>query len=130
MTCGESAGIAAAQAIEEAAAVQSIDMAAYKVALQAAGQKLCWDPEHDRAPASGQGGLTFARLLRDCDTSDDALVSQVEWSAGKPGWEWLFEFIDTDSSGTIDKAEYDAFQQYKVKNPGWKTALRKKTDAC
>ena len=43
MIMGESAGIAAARAIEEAVDVQDIDMAAYRTALLEAGQVLEWD---------------------------------------------------------------------------------------
>lgn len=42
MIMGESAGIAAAQAVKEATNVQSIDMRRYEAALLAAGQKLRW----------------------------------------------------------------------------------------
>ena len=126
MICGESAGIAASRAIEEATAVQSIDMAAFREALEAAGQKLSWNPEHDRAMSAGQSQLTYARLLRECDKNDDGVVSEAEWNAGKPGWEWLFPFIDTNQDGKIDEAEYKAFQQYKVDNPHWQNTLREK----
>ncbi len=128
MICGESAGIAACRAMDEAASVQDIDMDAYKEALEAAGQKLFWDPQHDRAPGFGQTGLTFARLLRECDADGDGLVCRDEWNAGKPGWEWLFPFIDTTGDGTIDKAEYDAFQLYKAEHPDWQHTLREKPD--
>ena len=43
MIMGESAGIAAAQAIEEGKDVQSIDMGRYEAALKQAGQVLRWD---------------------------------------------------------------------------------------
>lgn len=43
MIMGESAGIAAAQAIEEGLDVQDIDMARYEAALEGAGQILRWD---------------------------------------------------------------------------------------
>ncbi len=128
MICGESAGIAASRAIEEATAVQNIDMAAFREALEAAGQKLCWDPERDRAMPAGQSQLTYARLLRECDKNDDGLVRQAEWNAGKAGWEWLFPFIDANQDGKIDEVEYKAFQQYKVDNPHWQKTLRQKAN--
>lgn len=43
MTMGESAGIAAAQAIDEGKDVQGIDKAAYNQGLLKAGQVLEWD---------------------------------------------------------------------------------------
>ena len=49
-----------------------------------------------------------------------------EWNANKPDWQWLFPFIDTDRNGTINSAEYVAFQQYKAKHPDRQTQLQRK----
>ncbi len=128
MICGESAGLAACRAIAEDVSVQEIDQEKFQQKMLAAGQKLSWDPEHDRstAAASKSQVLTVERLLKECDTDGDKLVSTDEWNAGKPGWEWLFPIIDTDRNSRIDAAEYTAFQEYKAKHPGWQT-LRKNT---
>jgi len=122
MICGESAGIAAGRALAEKTTVQQINPASFRQALAKAGQKLSWDPARDKstsADPSPDGRLTAERLLKECDTNGDALVSQSEWNAAKPGWEWLFAIIDTDKSGQISAAEYAAFQEYKAKNPDW-----------
>lgn len=123
MICGESAGIAAVRAIGEGVAVQRIDPAAFRRALERAGQKLAWDgpvPEKPRAGAGvAAGPLTFSSLLEHCDDDADQLVARSEWISGKPGWEWLFPVIDTDKDGRISAAEYDAFQAYKAKHPDW-----------
>ncbi len=79
-------------------------------------------------------GLAVAGLSAATTSASDATeparpISQAEWNAGKPGWEWLFPFIDTDGDGKIDKAEYDAFQLYKLKHPDWQKTLREKADA-
>ncbi|HPA17814.1 MAG TPA: FAD-dependent oxidoreductase [Verrucomicrobiae bacterium] len=123
MICGESAGIAAVRALDENAAVQQIDPAAFRGALGRAGQKLAWDGPVPATPRSGTGGrgrpLTFEVLLEGCDRDGDGLVSAAEWGAGKPGWGWLFPVIDADGDGRITAVEYKAFQEYKAKNPDW-----------
>ena len=132
MICGESAGIAACRALAENTTVQDIDMVAYKKALEKAGQKLAWDPKHDqptRPPRlSKPQAYTFEHLLRECDRNADRLVSEPEWTAGKPSFQWLFPFVDTDHNNTIDKAEYAAFQKYKSENPNWQSQLRRRND--
>jgi hypothetical protein len=129
MICGESAGIAACRALAENTSVQQIDMTVYQQALQRAGQKLAWDPQHDRSTAAQSLNgepLSFARLVRQCDKGGDGLVSSVEWNAGKPGWQWLFPIIDANQDGQIDSTEYTAFQQYKAEHPDWQRQLRYK----
>ncbi len=123
MMCGESAGIAASHAIEENVAVQEIDAGRFHEALEAAGQKLTWDPDTDVSSAGSD--YSFTSLLRQCDQDGDKAVSQPEWDAGKKNWEWLFPKIDTDESGTLDKAEYQAFQDYKAAHSDWAKKLRK-----
>ncbi len=125
MICGESAGIAACRAVAGNTTVQKIDTAAYKQALQKAGQKLTWDPLHDRSTAASGSAYTFERLIVECDTDGDKLVSSAEWTAAKPDWKWLFPIIDTDADAEIDSTEYAAFQQYKEKHPDWQLKLRR-----
>lgn len=124
MMCGESAGIAAVQAIEEGRAVQAIDLPTLLAALQEAGQKLSWDPAVD-VPSNAGGGYSFSNLLRECDDSGDDLVSRAEWEAGKPNWEWLFPHIDTNADGQLNGEEYAAFQKFKKENLDWANVLRK-----
>ena len=130
MICGESAGIAACQALDEKTTVQKIDPKAFQRKLIAAGQMLDWDGGRadnnvDLLKQSGSHAgtsnaeLNFALLLRECDTDGDSLVTQAEWNAGKQDWAWLFSVIDTDENGKLDEAEYMAFQEYKKKNPKW-----------
>lgn len=128
MICGESAGIAACQAIAENAAVQEIDAAAYQTALERAGQKLSWDPERDRPTTPGtsnQQTYSFNSLLEECDRDNDQRVSRKEWDEGKQGWEWLFTIIDADGNGTIEPPEYAGFQEYKKNHPDWQSRLRR-----
>lgn len=125
MICGESAGIAAAQAIDENVSVQQIDKARYTAALEKAGQKLTWNPAVDTPSRPSAERLDYAKLLKECDENEDQLVSQAEWNAGKSGWEFLFLFIDTDKDGQVDEKEYDAFQLYKKQHADWAERVRK-----
>ncbi len=61
------------------------------------------------------------RFPTEADTDGDGLISPTEWNKGRPSWEWLFPVIDTNKNGQIDTKEYDAFQEYKVQNPDWRT---------
>lgn len=122
MICGESAGIAATRAIEENTTVQDIDLNNFREALEAAGQKLSWDPNTDVSSAGSD--YSYQSLLRQCDRNGDKSVSQTEWDAGKKNWEWLFPKIDTDQSGSLDAVEYKAFQAYKAKHSDWATKLQ------
>ena len=121
MMAGESAGIAAHQAIARGTSVQGIDMPTYRRALEAAGQKLQWDPQKDRpsSEATAKAPLTYERLLAESDTDQSGVVSRPEWVATKPSFEWLFTVIDKSGDGQIDRAEYEAFQTYKERNPDW-----------
>lgn len=121
MICGESAGIAATQAIKQDTGVQSIDMVSYTEALQTARQKLQWDPQKDMSTASGptERTLTYQVLLEDCDTDKNGAVSEAEWNAAKGSFAWLFRFVDKNDDAEIDRGEYEAFQTYKHQNPDW-----------
>ena len=124
MICGESAGIAACQAIKEDSSVQDIDVTKFHDALLAAAQKLSWDPEKDRSTASFRGRRSYSVLLIEADRDSDKAISESEWKTGKPGWEWLFPRIDTNSDGNLSEDEYNVFQEYKAKHSDWTKRLR------
>jgi len=124
MICGESAGIAACRALAEGKAVQGIDAVAYRAALEAAGQKLVWDPVKDVGPGGGDA-FTMPALLRECDRDGDKRVTKAEWEAAKKEHAWAFPLIDTDTDGMISEPEYKAFQVYKAKNPDWQARRAK-----
>jgi hypothetical protein len=101
ITLGLSAGIAAAHAIQEKAAVQSIDFQRYRRALSDAGQIL-------ECHESGVSGWS----------------SREEWNEAKRGYEWAFDAIDVDRDGRISPSEYHDFQVFKQKHPDWQQRLK------
>lgn len=125
MICGESAGIAACRALAEGVAVQAINPAAYRQALEQAKQKLVWDapPQAPEPPHKGRP-LNVDVLLKECDRNHDGQISRAEWNDGKPNFDWLFDFIDKDKNGQITPAEYQTFQEYKTQHPDWQKTLR------
>lgn len=121
MICGQSAGIAACQALAEQTSVQQIDPAALQSALEQAGQVLRWTEELAQLARTHDDSArySFDELCRTCDRDGDRRVSRAEWEAGKPGWGWLFSFLDKDRNGFVDPPEYAAFQEYKQAHPDW-----------
>lgn len=128
MICGESAGIAACQALGEQKAVQKINLEKYLNRLKEVGQKLTWNPavdhpsNHQRRSTSSSS-YSVENLLQSSDDNGDGRVSKAEWSKNRPGWEWLFRFIDTNHDGHIDGPEYLAFQKYKAEHADWHAKL-------
>ena len=52
-------------------------------------------------------------------------ASHADWNSQKPGYEWLFPFIDTNSDGKVTQEEYTRFQVFKQKSSDWQTEVRK-----
>jgi arylsulfatase A len=104
MVLGESAGVAAAMAVDAMLPVQDVPYPKLRKKLDALGQTL--DRIQPEEPALWK--------------------SQDEWNLQKKGWEWLFPHIDTDSNGQISEDEYKAFEKYKLEHKNWKESLRKK----
>jgi hypothetical protein len=103
ITLGLSAGIAAAHAVQQNAAVQAIDFPRYRRALLDAGQ-----------------------ILELNETSAAGWNSRDEWNQSKPGYEWLFDAIDEDQDGRISPDEYREFQAFKQKHKDWQERLKAK----
>lgn len=102
MIMGESAGIAAVQALEQNVAVQAIDAGKLRKALLDAGQIL---------------------ISKD-ESAQSAWNTREEWNKDKPGHEWLFPVIDKDNDGKISAAEYKEFQAFKKKHADWQILLK------
>ena len=97
MIMGESAGIAAVQALEQNVAVQDIDPQRYRKALLDAGQVLEWKGQWD---------------------------SREEWNKSKPGFDWLFPWIDKNKDGKISESEFLEFRDFKQKNRDWENLIK------
>ncbi|HSH94985.1 MAG TPA: FAD-dependent oxidoreductase, partial [Roseimicrobium sp.] len=107
---GESAGVAAAQAIKSGTPVQSVDAAKLRRRLLERGQILEWTGPVSRVE---HGPVEVSEWN-----------SREEWNESKPGWEWLFPFIDKNKNGKISAAEHGEFQEYKKQHPDWQKQLR------
>jgi hypothetical protein len=109
MILGESAGVAAALAVDAGIPVQDVSYEKLRPKLDELGQKL----------VRGEDGKY----------NDQPRVwnSRKQWNAEKKGYEWLFPHIDKDSNGKISPKEYIDFQKFKSKNENWEEVL-KKTD--
>lgn len=108
---GESAGVAAAQAVKSGAKVQDLDAAKLRSRLQERGQVLEWTGPASSGPAP-----------HGVETGE--WNSREEWNESKPGWEWLFPFIDKNKDGKISAAEHAEFQEYKKQHPDWQKEIR------
>ena len=104
MILGESAGVAAAMAVDAGIPVQEVPYNKLRQKLEDLDQTL------DRK--------TYSKSAR--------WKSQDEWNKQKKGWEWLFPHIDTDSDGQVSAEEYNAFQKFKAEHDNWEESLRKK----
>ncbi|MDA8989702.1 FAD-dependent oxidoreductase, partial [Opitutales bacterium] len=107
MILGESAGVAAALAVDASIPVQDVPYEQLRPKLDELGQKLVRgaDGKHNDQP----------RVWN----------SRKHWNAEKKGYEWLFPHIDQDSNGKISSEEYVNFQKFKSKNGNWKEVLKK-----
>jgi hypothetical protein len=107
---GESAGVAAAQAIKAGTPVQNVDGAKLRSRLLERGQILEWTGPVRRVTSEG------------IETGEWS--SREEWNEAKPGWDWLFPFIDKNKDGKISTAEHTEFQEYKKQHPDWQKRAR------
>ena len=108
---GESAGVAAAEAIKAGGQVQNVDAAKLRRRLLERGQVLQWTGPPSRPVAAG-------------NVEVGEWNSRDEWNESKPGWEWLFPFIDKNKDGKISAGEHGAFQEYKKGRPDWQKQIR------
>ncbi|MDC0308532.1 FAD-dependent oxidoreductase, partial [Planctomycetaceae bacterium] len=115
MVLGESAGVAAAMAVDAEIPVQDVPYKKLRQKLDDLDQTL------DRVQGPIQDQKT--------QSTSGQWKSQQAWDKQKKGWEWLFPHIDTDSDGQISAEEYNAFQKYKAKHDHWEELLRKKKAA-
>ena len=113
MVLGESAGVAAAMAIDAKVPVQDVPYQGLRRKLDALGQTLeRIPPQPQKAPDAPQPQISWK--------------SQAEWDQQKKGYEWVFPHIDTNSDGRISADEYRAFQKFKAEQKDWKEVLKTK----
>ena len=112
MILGESAGVAAAMAVDAQIPVQDVPYGKLREKLEELGQTL------ERVQGSTKE--------QDTPKQSGRWQSQQEWNYEKKGWEWLFPHIDTDANGKISAAEYRAFQQFKAEHENWEKSLKGK----
>ena len=116
MVLGESAGVAAAMAVDAGIPVQDVPYKQLRQKLEDLDQTL------DRIQGPIQGRVQDQKK----PGKSASWKSQDEWNQQKKGWEWLFPHIDTDSDGQISADEYNAFQKFKAEHDDWEESLKTK----
>ena len=129
MHLGEAAGIAAAMAAKSGKSVQAVDVQSLQDRLLKVGIPL----EHPEGPMAYEKKRgkprTFApddvvkAFFAGADKDGDGMTSKSEWDSARPTWKWLFAHIDKDKNGQLDRAEYQAFQDFKNVNLNWRKKL-------
>ncbi len=132
MHLGEAAGIAAAMACKSEKSVQTLDVKALQARLLERGIPL----EHPVGPMAYEKKRgkpkTFSpddvvkEFFASADKNGDGMASQSEWNAARPTWKWLFVHMDKDKNSQLDRAEYQAFQDYKKEHSDWRKKLEAK----
>ena len=130
MHLGEAAGIAAAMASKSGKSVQAVDVKSLQARLLELGIPL----EHPVGPMAYEKKRgkpkTFSpddvvkEFFASADKNGDGMASRSEWNAARPTWKWLFDHMDKDKNGQLDRAEYKAWQTYKKEHPDWHKSLR------
>jgi len=111
MILGESAGVAAALAVQDGTSVQQVPYDQLQAKLIKLGQRL--------SPQGLAVTQQISTFLHTCDDNGNGTVSRSEWNRHKQGWQWAFDVADQNQDGTLTPEEYRAFQQFKRKNPNW-----------
>ena len=132
MHMGEAAGIAAVMAAKSGKSVQAVDIKSLQARLLELGIPL----EHPVGPMAYEKKRgkpkTFSpddvvkEFFARADKSGDGMASNTEWDSARPTWKWLFQPMDKDKNGQLDRAEYKAFQDLKKSNPDWQKILKPK----
>ena len=149
---GEAAGILASHAVKSEKKVQELDFEAVKTDMKSAGVKTYWNGKGYGPKAKNHWPGTKPHWLehpedyrrkplcldpsweRDDSTARrsgpvqaQAFPSVEDWNRKRPGYEWMFPFIDKNADGKVSLDEHQAFQDYKKTNHMWKATLRKKS---
>lgn len=147
---GEAAGIAASHAVAKGGKIPEVTWETLHADFEKAGVVTEWDgtgygPDARRSwradaiywlmkPQEYKKPIRLDPSWKDYQPGKDksggirvkAFPSVEDWNREKPGYEWLFPFIDKNSDGAISRDEHQAFQDYKRANPNWNTELRQR----
>lgn len=141
---GEAAGIAASHAIRSGKPVHDVDYPAMHDEMKKAGVITEWDGTGygPRSKRHWSGSAIYWKFNPDdykkipirLDPSwatekvedEDFLASRAAWNTAKKGWEWLYDAIDLNKDGVVSPAEYQALQEYKMKDKNWAATLKAK----
>ena len=132
MHLGEATGIAAVMAYTSGKSVQALDVKALQARLLERGIPL----EHPVGPLAYEKKRGKPQTLSpdegvkevvaSADKNGDGMASKSEWNAARPIWKWLFVHVDKDKNSQLDRAEYQAFQDYKKEQSDWRKKLEAK----
>ena len=132
MHLGEATGIAAVMACKSGKSVQALDVKALQARLLERGIPL----EHPVGPLAYEKKRgkpkTFSpddvvkEFFASADKNGDGMASLSEWNAARPTWKWLFVHMDKDKNSQLDRAEYQAFQDFKKEHSDWRKKLEAK----
>ena len=84
---------------------------------------MAYDKKHGK-PKSFSPDDVLKKFLASVDKDGDGMVSKSEWNSARPTWKWLFDHIDKDKNGQLDRAEYSAWQTHKKEHPDSHKSLR------
>ena len=132
MHLGEATGIAAVMACKSGKSVQALNVKAIQARLLERGIPL----EHPVGPLAYEKKRgkpkTFSpddvvkEFFASADKNGDGMASLSEWNAARPTWKWLFVHMDKDKNSQLDRAEYQAFQDFKKEHSDWRKKLEAK----
>ena len=132
MHMGEAAGIAAVMAAKSGKSVQAVDIKSLQARLLELGILLehpvgpmAYEKKRGKPKAFSPDDVVKEFFAR-ADKDGDGMASKVEWDSARSTWKWLFQPMDKDKNGQLDRAEYKAFQDLKKSNPDWQKILKPK----
>ncbi|MFL2912274.1 MAG: FAD-dependent oxidoreductase [Opitutales bacterium] len=132
MHLGEAAGVAAVISANSGKSVQAVDVKLLQARLLELGILLehpvgpmAYEKKRGKPKAFSPDDVVKEFFAR-ADKDGDGMASKVEWDSARSTWKWLFDPMDKDKNGQLDRAEYKAFQDLKKSNPDWQKTLKLK----
>ncbi len=132
MHLGEAAGIAAVMSGKSGKSVQLLDIKLLQERLMELGIPL----EHPQGPMAYEKKRhkpkafspddVVKEFFARADKDGDGMASKREWNSARPTWKWLFQPMDKDKNGQLDRTEYKTFQDFKKSNSNWQRILKPK----